>query len=77
MGNEIQGCDWFLVFVFQTYIALGQQIMETNVAAVIISVVCIVMLIVVKELINPRIKEKIRMPVPMELIVVSTDVTYR
>ncbi|ESO96302.1 hypothetical protein LOTGIDRAFT_67754, partial [Lottia gigantea] len=49
-----------------------KNIPTTNFAALIGSAICILVLVLVKELINnnPRIKPKLKMPVPIELIVV-------
>ena len=42
-----------------------------NETAVIIGATCIVILLLVKIFINPLAKKKIKMPIPIELIVVS------
>lgn len=52
------------------FIEIFKKITETNLAAVIISIVAIVVLYLVKEQINYRFKDKMFMPVPIELLVV-------
>ena len=59
------------VFLFQTYIDLFSKITQTQLAAVLIAVICIVILYLTKEYVNPKVKARIKMPVPIELIVVS------
>ena len=58
------------IFLLQSYIDLFSKIETINWAAVIMAVVSMVILIVTKEFINPKVKKKIKMPVPIELIVV-------
>ena len=68
MSSHIISC----VFLFQTYIDLFSKITQTQLAAVLIAVICIVILYLTKEYVNPKVKARIKMPVPIELIVVST-----
>ncbi|XP_013411874.1 prestin [Lingula anatina] len=60
------------------YIQFFLTLPQTNLAALIMSVVCILMLVLTKECINARYKAKMKMPVPIELIVVilGTMVSY-
>ena len=60
-----------MVAWLQTYVALFKVITHTNWATVILAVVAMIILIVTKELINPKVKAKIHAPVPIELIIVS------
>lgn len=53
-----------------TYIDLFSKITQTKAAEVIITVICLVTLLVVKICINERFKDKMKMPVPIDLIVV-------
>ncbi|XP_074646669.1 prestin-like isoform X2 [Tubulanus polymorphus] len=53
-----------------TYIDLFAKILETNLAALVMSCVCIIILILVKQCINARFQNKMKMPVPAEIIVV-------
>jgi len=53
-----------------TYIDFFKQIPDTNVASIIISIICMAVLFVTKEFINPIVKKKIKMPIPIELFVV-------
>ena len=57
---------------FQTYIEFFPKLGETNVAALIIAAISILILAVFKEHIQPRFKKKFKVPFPIELIVVST-----
>ncbi len=52
------------------------NIPQTNAVTLIASIICILMLSLVKECINnnPKVKPKLKMPVPIELIVVSNMV---
>ena len=47
------------------------MIAQTNWATVILAVFAMAILIVTKEIINPKVKAKIHTPVPIELIIVS------
>ena len=53
-----------------TYIDLFSKIEQTKIAEVIITVICMVTLLVVKICVNERFKDKMKMPVPIDLIVV-------
>ncbi|BFZ14917.1 hypothetical protein BsWGS_17956 [Bradybaena similaris] len=56
--------------IINTYIAIIGKITETNVATLILSLICMVVLYLVKTQINDRFKSKLKMPVPVELLVV-------
>ena len=60
-------CD----FQFQTYIYIFKHIAQTNYATLIMSVVCIIILYTIKVHVNQRFKNKMKIPVPIELFVVS------
>lgn len=66
-GNEV---EILLSPLFQTYIDLFKKIKTTEWLPVVISVICIFVLYVTKEYINPIVKKKIKAPVPVELLVV-------
>lgn len=53
-----------------TYIDLFSKIAQTKPAEIIITAVCILTLLLVKICINERFREKMKMPVPIDLIVV-------
>ena len=53
-----------------TYVDLFSKIEQTKIVEVIITVICLVTLLVVKICINERFKEKMKMPIPIDLIVV-------
>ena len=56
---------------FQTYIDFFKNIATTNLAALILASVAMITMYLVKEYINPKVKAKIRMPLPVELFWVS------
>ncbi len=56
--------------VFQTYIHLFENVTTAKWMAMVISAVCIPILYLTKEYVNPIVKRKIKMPFPMELILV-------
>ncbi|XP_025086804.1 LOW QUALITY PROTEIN: sulfate transporter-like [Pomacea canaliculata] len=56
--------------VGETYIAVFKVIAKTNIAELVITLICIIFIYVVKEHVNSRIKAKCRIPIPVELIVV-------
>ncbi|KAG2460331.1 S26A5 protein, partial [Polypterus senegalus] len=66
-----------LAGLIQSVVALGSNIKTTNVAALIVGVICIILLVAVKE-INDRFKQKLPVPIPVEIIVViiSTGASY-
>ncbi|XP_013421854.1 pendrin isoform X2 [Lingula anatina] len=51
---------------------------DANIVSIIMSILCMITLILVKECINARYRKKLKVPVPIELIVVilSTVITY-
>ncbi|XP_052282079.1 sulfate anion transporter 1-like isoform X2 [Dreissena polymorpha] len=59
--------------VFQipkTYALVFRHIGETSVPTLVVSLICMVVLYIVKEQINQRFKSKLRFPIPVELFVV-------
>ncbi|KAL3878660.1 hypothetical protein ACJMK2_030991 [Sinanodonta woodiana] len=64
--------------IIQTYIYIFEHISQTNYMPFVISVVCIIILYVVKMYVNQKYKSKLKIPVPIELIVVilGTVVSY-
>jgi len=61
---------WFL-YMFQTYKAIFENIAKTNLATLITSAICIIVIYLVKVQINQRFKAKLKIPLPIELVVVS------
>lgn len=61
-----------------TYIEIFKNITIANVGSVITSIICIVVLIFVKDFINEKFRSKLYMPIPIELILVicGTVVSY-
>uniref|UniRef100_A0A2C9JD61 STAS domain-containing protein n=2 Tax=Biomphalaria glabrata TaxID=6526 RepID=A0A2C9JD61_BIOGL len=59
-----------LLNLIYTYIAIFKSIPKTNIATFVFAVVCMIILYVVKVQINDRFKSKLKMPIPVELIVV-------
>ncbi|KAH3871480.1 hypothetical protein DPMN_034683 [Dreissena polymorpha] len=53
-----------------TYIEIFMKIGETNVATIIIAVICMALLLFVKICINERFRSKMKMPMPVDLILV-------
>lgn len=53
-----------------------RNIASINWASVIMSIISVIILIIFKEFINPKVKAKIKMPVPIELVVVSASFPY-
>lgn len=64
--------------VIYTYRDIFLDITKTNIAELIMSVICIIILLLVKSCINDRFKHKLKAPIPVELIIVilGTLVAY-
>ncbi|KAK3606368.1 hypothetical protein CHS0354_042003 [Potamilus streckersoni] len=56
--------------VIRTWTAIFEVIEKTNPAPVVISVICMAVLYTVKEHVNQRFKHKLKVPIPIEIIVV-------
>uniref|UniRef100_K1P2Z7 Prestin n=1 Tax=Magallana gigas TaxID=29159 RepID=K1P2Z7_MAGGI len=56
--------------IIYTYKAIFENLAKTNYVTVIISAICMVILYIVKVHINQRFKHKLKIPVPIELLVV-------
>nr|KAG5711664.1 hypothetical protein BaRGS_016846 [Batillaria attramentaria] len=56
--------------IVNTYGAIITNLPKTNIPELVITLICIVILYIVKVQINQRIKNKCRIPIPIELIVV-------
>ncbi|XP_048774241.1 prestin-like isoform X2 [Ostrea edulis] len=56
--------------IIYTYKAIIENLPNTNYVTVIISAICMVILYIVKVQINQRFKHKLKVPVPIELLVV-------
>lgn len=63
--------------IVYTYVEIFENISQTNVATLMVSLFCIIFLVVGKE-INQRFKAKLRVPIPWELciVVISTAVSH-
>ena len=59
-----------IVSYFQIYAELFSNLGSINWISVSISLTSIAILVLIKELINPRVKKKLKVPVPGELVVV-------
>ncbi|XP_053261687.1 prestin isoform X2 [Podarcis raffonei] len=55
--------------IIQSLIAVFENITKTNIAALVVGLICMVLLLSGKE-INDRLKKKLPVPIPMEIIVV-------
>ncbi|XP_014783600.1 prestin [Octopus bimaculoides] len=64
--------------IIYTYRDIFLNITKTNIAELIMSIICIIILLLVKSCINDRFKHKLKSPIPIELIVVilGTLVAY-
>ena len=60
-------------FYFKTYIQFFTIIAETNVTALIISIICVTILLVIRIHINERFQKKLPIPIPTELFIVSSS----
>ncbi|XP_076446458.1 prestin-like [Babylonia areolata] len=56
--------------IIRTYGAILTSLGKTNIPEMVITLICIVVLYLVKVQVNQRIKDKCRIPIPIELIVV-------
>lgn len=56
--------------IFNTYKAIIENIGDTNPATIIMSAICIVILYIVKVQVNTRFKKHLKIPIPVELVVV-------
>ncbi|XP_060582820.1 prestin-like [Ruditapes philippinarum] len=56
--------------IIKTYVLIFHHIGETNVPTLIMSLVCMVFIYIIKVQINIRFKDRLKFPVPVELIVV-------
>lgn len=61
----------------QSFTAVVGDITSTNVATLILGLVCIIVLYVIKDL-NERFKKKLPIPIPgeMVIVIVSTGISY-
>jgi high affinity sulfate transporter 1 len=61
-----------------TYIEIFKSMSNVNAGSVVTSIVCIVILILVKDFINEKFKSKLYMPIPIDLILVifGTVISY-
>lgn len=64
--------------LIKTYISVFENIVHTNIAALVISLTSIVVLYVIKEYVNEKFKHKLKVPIPIELLVIiaATVVSY-
>lgn len=56
--------------IVYTYKDIFKKITSVNLATLVISIICIIILCVVKDCINERFKHKLKIPIPTELIIV-------
>lgn len=70
-------CNTVLYDLSQSFTAVVSDITSTNVATVILGLVCLIVLYVIKDL-NERFKKKLPIPIPGEMIIVivSTGISY-
>ncbi|KAK3776999.1 hypothetical protein RRG08_049138, partial [Elysia crispata] len=60
--------------IINTYVRVFRELPNTNLPTLLLSVICMIVLYIVKVYVNQRYKTKLKMPVPIELavVVVST-----
>lgn len=60
--------------IINTYVRVFQELPNTNLPTLLLSVICMIFLYIIKVYVNQRYKTKLKMPVPIELavVVVST-----
>lgn len=70
-------CNAVLYDLSQSFAAVVGDITSTNVATVILGLVCLIVLYVIKDL-NERFKKKLPIPIPgeMVIVIVSTGISY-
>lgn len=56
--------------IVKTYKAIFENITDANVAAIVTTIICIAFIFLMKECVNERFKDKLFIPIPVELIVV-------
>uniref|UniRef100_A0A0X3PQY4 STAS domain-containing protein n=1 Tax=Schistocephalus solidus TaxID=70667 RepID=A0A0X3PQY4_SCHSO len=54
-----------------SYYAVLSRLAQTNIATLIISIICIVVLYLFRNLINPRFKKRFKFPIPAEILIVA------
>lgn len=57
---------------FQTFASVLENLPHTNMAELLISLVCLAVLVPVKE-INMRFRQRLRTPIPVEILIVSVN----
>lgn len=77
MIDRMIKCNTVLYDLSQSFTAVVSDITSTNVATVILGLVCLIVLYVIKDL-NERFKKKLPIPIPGEMIIVivSTGISY-
>lgn len=63
--------------IFKTLASVMENLSDTNMAELLISVVCLIALVPIKE-VNMRYRQKLRTPIPVEIltVIVATGVAY-
>ena len=64
----------FIIISYQTWKDIVMNIPSTNAAAILTSIISMVILYLVKVQINQRFKSQLKIPIPIEIIVVSMDI---
>nr|VZI20239.1 unnamed protein product [Spirometra erinaceieuropaei] len=54
-----------------SYYAVLSRLAQTNIATLVISIICIAVLYLFRNLINPRFKKKFKFPIPAEILIVA------
>lgn len=57
-------------WMFQTLVSVMENLPHTNLAELLISVLCLAVLVPIKE-VNTRFRQRLRTPIPVEILTVS------
>ena len=63
-----------IIISYQTWTDIVMNISSTNQATILTSIISMVILYLVKVQINQRFKSQLKIPIPIEIIVVSMDI---
>jgi hypothetical protein len=62
--------SFIVCFYFQTYGAIFPVLGKTNIAELVITLICMVVIYIIKVTLGPKLKAACRIPIPIELLVV-------
>lgn len=70
LEQRVISCSLIAVVCAQTLASVMENLPHTNTAELLISLVCLAVLVPVKEL-NMRFRKRLRTPIPVEILTVS------